>query len=162
MAAAKTVKRQMKEETVEVWQQDYFSWRVLALIYTITCSLNFKCERNVALMIYFIRANCAILWLQQHMATLASFSLLHFVVCFTHLLSRQAFLWVSWKTDKNPSCLSRGWWLWQFPPSLTSEGFSQRVPTDPDIWKVKNEPSVSWGWPVTFTCSLNILCFKFL
>lgn len=27
MAAARTVKRQVKEETVEVWQQHYFSWR---------------------------------------------------------------------------------------------------------------------------------------
>lgn len=70
---------------------------------------------------------------------------------------------MTWKPNKSPLCLWRGWWLWQSPPSPTSEGFFQREPTDLDIWKVKPQikPSkgnfigTTWQYVTHFTHSIK-------
>lgn len=137
MAAMKTAVRQKKEETVEV-RELHRCFLIVPLWFTLFAVVWSFTANVMALVTCFIRANCALLWLQRDMAQFAQpVSLRRCGLVFTPSL--QVFSWASWDTDRTPWCSSRGWWLWRFPASLTSEGFSQRGPTGPDTWRVRRE-----------------------
>lgn len=143
MAAGKMCIRKSKEETVEVWHTK------CAMITLLSFNLQYlniydSCwtwkPPQSAVFCYNGAILCNSLSQQVKWSwTLAVFPPFSYSLDVSVYVpySGQGCSRMTWKQNKSPLCLWREWWLWPSPPSPTSEGFFQREPTDPDIWRVK-------------------------